>query len=142
VFRILLVEDSPGDVFLLREALQQAGLNYELTVIHDGEEALAFARSFSEPLAPDIPDLAVIDLNLPKVSGTEIIEAMRENGPLKDLPVAILTSSSAPWDRARAHSLGIQKYIAKPSDLEEYLKVGFILKELLLGKGLPAELGH
>jgi len=126
---ILLVEDNVGDVFLFREALSSAGLNCELTVISDGAEALEFVNNAAR--STGIPDLAVLDLNLPKVEGTEVLEAIRSNSELSHIPVAVMTSSPSPRDRARAVQLGAKRFITKPLDLEEFLHIGIVLRDLL-----------
>jgi CheY-like chemotaxis protein len=128
---ILLVEDNLGDVFLFREALKAAGVNYEITVISDGAEALRFVEDPNQYRGKRIPDLAVLDLNLPKVEGTEVLEAMRSNPDLTNVPVAVMTSSPSPRDRERAVQLGARRFITKPLDLDEFLKIGTVLKELL-----------
>jgi CheY-like chemotaxis protein len=128
---ILLVEDNLGDVFLFREALKAAGVDYEITVISDGAEALNFVVDPVQYRAKGIPDLAVLDLNLPKVEGTEVLEAMRSDPDLSSVPVAVMTSSPSPRDRERAVQLGARRFITKPLDLDEFLKIGTVLKELL-----------
>src|ERR1700722_6747250 len=97
---ILLVEDNPGDVDLLRLAFNSAELDCELTVLDDGGEALAFVRQEGKYAAVLMPDLAILDLNIPKNDGLEILEAMRENPTFAELPVAVLSSSSSPRERA------------------------------------------
>src|SRR5947207_2892468 len=92
--RVLLVEDNVGDVFLFREALASAGLVCDLTVISDGAEALDFVNNAAR--RDGIPDLAVLDLNLPKVEGTEVLEAIRSSRELAHIPVAVMTSSPSP----------------------------------------------
>ena len=131
VAHILLVEDNLGDVFLFREALKAAGVDYEITVINDGAQDLSFVEDPNQYGARGIPDLAVLDLNLPKVEGTEVLEAMRANPDLCKVPVAVMTSSPSPRDRERAVQLGARRFITKPLDLDEFLKIGSVLKELL-----------
>jgi CheY-like chemotaxis protein len=131
-FHILLVEDNAADIYLLRQALQSAGLTVELTVIEDGAEALAFARGQGKYGAVRIPDLAVLDLNLPKNGGTAVLEAMRQNQDLAHVPVAIMSSTASPREEARTKELGVKRFITKPPDLEEFLQIGQVLKEMLL----------
>jgi CheY-like chemotaxis protein len=131
-FRILLVEDNAADIYLFRQALQRAGLAFELTVINDGGHALAFARSEAEVFQTAAPDLLVLDLNLPKIGGCEVLEALRQNPNLSNLAVAIMTSSAASQDYEKCASLGVGRYIIKPLELEEFLRVGEIVKQVLL----------
>jgi len=131
-FRILLVEDNAADTYLLRRALKDAGLNVELTVIEDGAEALAFVRHEGKYAARPIPDLAVLDLNLPKLGGATVLHALRQNTDLCHVPVAIMTSSTGPREQVKAEELGDGRFITKPPDLEDFLKIGQVLKEMLL----------
>src|SRR5215471_4441512 len=94
-FRILLVEDNAADTWLLRKALQNAALNFELIQIEDGAEALAFVRGEGEYAGSVTPDLAVVDLNLPKNDGVEVLEALRKSKSFSNVPVVIVTSSTS-----------------------------------------------
>ena len=127
---ILLVEDNPADVGLLRLALKGAQVDCELTVLEDGAEALAFIRHHRNPDA-SVPDLAVLDLNLPKNGGLEVLEAIRANPAFSAVAVAILSSSSSPRERARIEEFGVDRFITKPLDLDGFLGIGSILKTLL-----------
>jgi CheY-like chemotaxis protein len=131
-FHILLVEDNGADIYLFRQALKAAGLNFELTVIENGADALAFARRQGEYAANSAPDLAVLDLNLPKGGGTSVLEAMRQSKDLERVPVFIMTSSAGPREQARAMELGVERFITKPPDLEDFLKIGHVVREVLL----------
>jgi CheY-like chemotaxis protein len=130
--RILLIEDNPADVYLLQRALDEVQLNFELTVIEDGADALALARQSGKYTAIVPPDLAIIDLNLPKHGGLEVLEEMRANPAFADLPVMILSSSSTPHERARMEKCRIRQFVTKPPDLEEYLRIGLVVKQLLV----------
>ncbi len=130
--RILVVEDNAADIYLLRLALAKAGLTVDLTVIEDGAEALVFARRQGKYAATPIPDLAVLDLNLPKLGGSAVLEAMRQNPELSHVPVAIMSSSEGPRDQTKVTELGIRRYITKPPGLEEFMHIGQVLKEMLL----------
>ncbi len=130
--KILVIEDNAADVGLLRLALDNADLTCELTVIEDGAEALAFFQYSGKYAGAQRPDLIVLDLNLPKYDGPEILEAMRANHAFDDVPVAILTSSASPHDRAKTEAFHIARYISKPPDLDEYLALGVVLKKLLV----------
>lgn len=126
--RLLVIEDNPADVELLRRALDGAQLDFELTVVDDGANALALLRPGAGTPAPD---LAIVDLNLPKHSGLEVIEEMRANPMFRDVPVVILTSSAAPRDRSSLEKFQIRKYIVKPADLDEYMRIGWQIREVL-----------
>ena len=132
---ILLVEDNPGDVALFRMALRNAGLDCDLTVIDEGGAAMAFVQGQGGREESRAPDLAVLDLNLPKNDGLEILAAMRGNQAFVEVPVAVLSSSSWSRDRAKLEGYRIARYITKPPDLDEFMSIGLILKELLLENG-------
>jgi CheY-like chemotaxis protein len=135
--RLLLVEDNPADVELLRYVLEQAGVQCDFTVVDDGGEALALVQQRGRYLDVPLPSLAIVDLNLPRYDGMEILEAMRGNRAFAGVPVLVMSSSSSPRDRARIEGLKVGRYITKPPDLDGYLRVGLIVKQLLeeSGKG-------
>ena len=135
IVRILVVEDNPADVELLRRALSHAGLHYQLTVIDDGADALALIRCGSEPSVA--LDLAILDLNLPKHSGMEVLEEMRSHRTFANLPVIILSSSSSLSDREKSETFGVRRYIVKPPDLDEFLRIGLHVKQLLVETKSP-----
>ena len=135
VSRILLVEDNDADVYLFRKALEAAALIFELTVLQDGAKALAFVRQQGSYSGRSVPDLVVLDLNLPKDGGIQVLRAIRENATFCNVPVAVVSSSASPQDRDETGKLGVNQYIPKPADLEEFLKIGQILKELLFTLG-------
>jgi CheY-like chemotaxis protein len=103
----------------------------ELTVIEDGAEALEFIRQLDNSLPSAIPDLTILDLNLPKTDGFEILQAMRAERVFAGVPVAVLSSSSSPRERARIDVFQVEQYITKPADLDEFMKIGQIVKSLL-----------
>jgi CheY-like chemotaxis protein len=129
---ILLVEDNPADMLLIREAIEEHDINCELVVVSDGEQAINFIQQI-ESAAEICPSLIVLDLNLPKKSGREVLRRLRESSECNHVPVAILSSSDAQKDREEAARLGAIRYIRKPSNLDEFMKVGEILKGILLG---------
>ena len=135
IFRILVVEDNPADVYLLRRALKQADVNYELKVIDDGAEALAFVRNHPH-IEKETFDLAVLDINLPTNNGIEVLAGIRQNGALSDMLVVVLTSSAAPLERSQVEQLRVARFITKPPELADFLKIGEMLKDVLLG-GAP-----
>ncbi len=130
-FRILLVEDNAADVYLFRKALQNAELHFELTVIGDGARAIEYARGEGEHEGKPVPDLTAIDLNLPKNDGIEVLEAIRAVERFADMPVVVISSSASPSPRLSGEHLRIARRISKPSDLDEYLRIGIVLKEIL-----------
>jgi chemotaxis family two-component system response regulator Rcp1 len=128
---ILLVEDNPGDIQLLRMALDAANLDWDLTVANDGRDALDFVQRRGKHVHAVLPELAVLDLNLPKNDGLDVLEAIRANPALAGIPVVILSSSSSPRDKLRVDRFQVSRFIAKPADLDEYLAIGWTLKEIL-----------
>jgi CheY-like chemotaxis protein len=125
---LLVIEDNPADVELLRRALAIAGVDYRMTVVEDGAEAIALFRPGA---GIALPDLVIVDLNLPKHGGFEIIERMRSNPEFAEMPVVILSSSSAPRDRSKMERFKVRRYIVKPADLEEFMGVGQQIRDLL-----------
>jgi len=128
---IFLAEDNSGDVELLRMALRDADVDCDLIVVADGREALDYVCGRGKYTNGDVPDLVVLDLNLPKNDGLEILEALRGNPAFSKVPVAIVSSSSAPQELVRMQSLGVDRFIPKPADLDQYLQIGGTLKGLL-----------
>src|SRR5437899_5382911 len=108
--QILLVEDTEPDVFLVREALRQAGLNFELKVFDDGEKAVDFIDALDRDNGQVCPHLVLLDLNLPKRTGEQVLERMRKSPRCGDLPVIIVTSSDSPKDKAQTARLGATEY--------------------------------
>jgi chemotaxis family two-component system response regulator Rcp1 len=131
---ILLAEDNPADAGLVRLALEEHGVEGELIVIEDGEKAIEFIQATEADEAAPCPDLAIVDLNLPKKPGREVLARMRMSERCRHIPVIILSSSDAERDRADAVQFGASRYIRKPSKLEEFLSLGLIFKALLSGR--------
>jgi len=134
VHRILLAEDNPGDVLLFREALRVCDLAYELIVAEDGEKALRLLENIGSPGNPAPPDLIVLDVNLPRHSGQEVLRWVRGNATLAAVPVIILTSSASPDDKTTATELGADLYVQKSSDLDEIFQIGHTVQDLLKRK--------
>jgi len=122
-FEVLLVEDSPGDVRLTREAFADAKVHINLNVASDGIEAMAFLRREGEYANVPRPDLILLDLNLPKKDGREVLGEIKESADLKSIPVVVLTTSAAEEDILRSYRLHANCYITKPVDLDGFLKV-------------------
>ena len=127
---MLLIEDNPADVFLVKEALRTHAVKFDMNWISDGEQALRVIDRFS-PAAP--PDIVVLDLNLPKVDGKELLARIRQNSVFNKTPVLILTSSDSPADRRETAALGATCYIQKPPTLNEFLALGGAIKEVAAG---------
>jgi CheY-like chemotaxis protein len=137
VQRILLAEDNPADVYLIREALKEHGVECAMQVASDGKEVLSLIAA--EPSGDEEFGLIILDLNLPRHDGIEILERLRESTRLAHVPVVVLTSSDSPQDRLVATHLGARRYLRKPSSLEQFLDLGATFRELLGQK--PAEKG-
>ena len=120
---VLLVEDSPGDVRLTREAFRDATVHIKLHVASDGTKAMAFLKREGEYADAPRPDLILLDLNLPKKDGRQVLEEIKESLLLKSIPVVILTTSSSEADILRSYMLHANCYITKPVGLEGFLKV-------------------
>jgi chemotaxis family two-component system response regulator Rcp1 len=121
---ILLVEDSPGDVRLTREALRDAKVSNNLYVARDGVEAMAFLRRETAEFAGcPRPDLILLDLNLPRKTGHEVLEEIKADQALRRIPVVILTTSQAEQDVLRTYDLHANCYISKPVDLDQFITV-------------------
>lgn len=121
---ILLVEDNPDDVELTRLAFAEAKIANRLVVVGDGAEALdyLFARGAHAGRDPvDLPSLVLLDLNLPKVDGREVLQAIRADETTRTLPVVVLTTSTEPFDVEASYALGVNSYIQKPVDFEQFV---------------------
>ncbi|CAN7373055.1 response regulator [Paenibacillus sp. LjRoot153] len=120
---ILLVEDNPGDIRLIVEVLKEGKIHNNLSVVEDGEEALAYLRREGSYRDAIVPDIILLDLNLPKINGTEVLAEIKKDPLLKYIPVIILTTSEAEQDILRAYDLHANCYINKPVNLEQFLTV-------------------
>jgi CheY-like chemotaxis protein len=120
---ILLVEDDPGDVLMTREAFQDYKLRNQLHVVSDGVDAMAFLRQEGEFTDEPRPDLVLLDLNLPRMDGREVLEAIKSDPELASIPVVVLTTSEAEDDVLRSYSLHANAYVTKPVDFERFIEV-------------------
>jgi two-component system, chemotaxis family, response regulator Rcp1 len=120
---ILLVEDSPADVDLTREALEDAKVRNNLSVVADGVEALAFLRREGRYADAPHPDLILLDLNLPRKDGREVLAEIKADSKLRRIPVVILTTSEAEQDIVASYNLHANCYVSKPVDLEQFIRV-------------------
>ena len=114
--RLLVVEDNPTDVMLLQEALRAAGHRHEPQIARDGEEAMSHLRGGGER-----PDLVLLDLNLPRKNGTEVLAEMRADEQLARIPVIVLTSSAAQQDIDECYARGANAFVVKPQDLDAFM---------------------
>jgi CheY-like chemotaxis protein len=120
---VLLVEDSPGDVRLTREALKDAKVHISLHVASDGIEAMAYLECEGPYVNATRPDLILLDLNLPRKDGRQVLKEIKESEKLRSIPVVILTTSSSEADVLQSYHLHANCYISKPVDLDGFLKV-------------------
>jgi chemotaxis family two-component system response regulator Rcp1 len=130
-FHIVLVEDAEPDVILVREALEQSGLEFDLRVFDDGEQGVDFVDNMDRDTTITRPHLFLLDLNLPKKSGGQILERVRQSPACAQVPVVILTSSDSQRDKAQAANLKATGYFRKPSRLDEFMKLGPYIRDLL-----------
>ncbi len=125
--RILVVEDNLPDVMLIGESLREQNIEFELTHYRDGEEALLKLHESRQPF-----DLIILDLNMPRIGGLEVLERLRREKEFATVPVMVLTSSLAPEEQSDARRLGASRYLKKPADLYEFLsEVGIMVRELM-----------
>jgi len=129
---VLLIEDNAGDVLLIKESLKEHGFSGKVSVISDGERAVLFMNEIDANADTPCPGLIVLDLNIPKRNGREVLKRIRESSSrCAHVPVVILSSSNAPVDREDTARLGASRYICKPSTLTKFMEVGALLKETL-----------
>ena len=120
---ILLVEDNPGDARLTLEAFKEGKVINNLSVVSNGVDALAYLRRDGQYANASVPDLVLLDLNLPKMDGREVLAAIKDDADLKSIPVVVLTTSASQDDVARAYGHHANCYITKPVDLDQFLRV-------------------
>jgi CheY-like chemotaxis protein len=120
---ILLVEDSKGDVGLIEEVFEEAKIRNNLHIAEDGEEAIQFLNNKGQFLDAPRPDIILLDLNLPKKDGREVLEEVKGDDNLKNIPIVVLTTSKAEEDILRSYNLHANAYITKPVDFNQFLKV-------------------
>ncbi len=120
---VLLVEDDPGDVLMTREAFAEHKVANRLSVVSDGVSALAFLRKEGEHAGAPTPDLILLDLNLPRMDGREVLAAVKADPELKQIPVVVLTTSEAEEDVLRSYALHANAYVTKPVDFDRFIDV-------------------
>src|SRR5262249_51304345 len=131
--RMLVGGDNRGDVYLIREALREHGVECSMQVASDGREVLTLIAGDNSAAAEEF-ELIILDLNLPRHDGIEILERLRESTRMAHVPVVVLTSSDSPQDRLVATHLGARRYLRKPSSLEQFLELGSVFRNLLNDK--------
>lgn len=121
---ILLVEDDPGDVFLIREAMKNSVFRFDIRVADNGEKALDYLYRRSAHAGAERPDLIVLDLNLPRINGLEVLREIKSVPELNTIPVIVLTTSKNEADASLCRELGASGFLSKPPSFEEFLEIG------------------
>jgi CheY-like chemotaxis protein len=129
---ILLVDDSPDDIMIAKRAIKECDIRNKVYVTYDGDEAIQFLRK--EGNYKDVPTLGlvILDLNMPKVDGFEVLETIKGDDKLKSIPIIVLTSSSRPEDIERAYQLGCNSFIVKPLSFEDFIEAMMEIKRYWL----------
>jgi CheY-like chemotaxis protein len=130
LLNIFLAEDNPGDVFLVRRALNQSHIPHELHVATDGQQALDYVEEMGKPGVP-CPDLLLLDVNLPKADGVRVLSEFRHHSQCTETPVIMVSSSDAPKDWERVAALGVDRYFCKPSELGAYMRLGGVVLDVM-----------
>jgi CheY-like chemotaxis protein len=125
----MLVEDSPADVFLVKKAIEEAGLAFSLEVANDGESAIQMVDRIDAGDAI-VPSVLLLDVNVPRKSGNEVLQRLRQSRRCGNIPVVVISSSDSPEDRRRACELGAREYFRKPSSLAEFMQLGALVRRL------------
>jgi DNA-binding response OmpR family regulator len=133
--RILVIEDNASDVFLLKRALNRQDLRYELIHLPTGGDALAFIRREGAHVDAATPDMILVDLNLSKYTGEEILREIRNARHLDGVPVCVWSSSRSRRDEELLKDLGVSQFITKPAGLDQFMEIGKVIKDLLTGSG-------
>jgi two-component system, chemotaxis family, response regulator Rcp1 len=117
----LMIEDNPGDVLLVKMGLKKIGLLLDLCIAEDGDKAIKILRKEGEFSSTPLPEMILLDLNLPKRDGIEVLSEIRNNPVLQDIPVIVFSSSGSPRDKERCGSLRVDRFITKPGKLTDYI---------------------
>lgn len=141
LLNILLIEDSPSDVRLVREALKENSVRVQMTVARDGVEAMDYLHQVERGTA-ERPDLVLLDLNLPRKNGREVLAEVKGSPELRQIPVLVMTSSRSDEDIQQAYNLNCNCYITKPSDLNEYVKVVRAIEDFWFATATLPYAGH
>lgn len=129
---VLIVEDNEADVFLIQEAIENAGLAVSLHVVKDGEQAGRFFELADQDLTIPCPALVILDINLPKKQGSEVLKQMRQSSRFGNASVLVVSTSESARDREQMDKLGADRYFRKPSGYDQFMQLGEIVKTLLL----------
>lgn len=141
-YQIWIAEDNPADVYLIEEALRRHDFAYGLAIAGNGEDMLNMIARMEQDLSENCPDLFLIDLNLPRRSGAEILARIRQSQRCAQVPTIVITSSDSPQDRAQARELGASYYFRKPADLEKFMAIGGVVRKFLeSAEGAPQPVG-
>ncbi|MDB5279895.1 MAG: response regulator receiver protein [Ferruginibacter sp.] len=122
-FHILLVEDNEGDILIATEAIEQMGRVNKISITRDGDEAIKFLAIILDAAIKNLPDIILLDINLPKKNGYEVLEFIKRNEHLKHIPVIVLSTSSNPKDVRRAYNQHANCFITKPDEISDYFKI-------------------
>jgi two-component system response regulator len=133
IVNVLLVEDDPGDVLLVREAFAERELGEKLEVVGDGVEAMRYVRGEGDYATRERPDLILLDLNLPRKSGAEVLAELKGDAALATIPVIVLTTSEAEEDVLRAYRRHVNAYITKPADFARFREIIHRLDDFFVG---------
>jgi two-component system response regulator len=133
---VLLIEDSPADAMLLKIALDEAGFDYNLTAFRDGASAVEYVRAQSKDSG--LPDIILLDINVPKVNGLDVLKEIRRVDRFVKIPVLVLSSSQSPREQSALLSVTDVRFEIKPSDLDGYLELGRTIRSVLTGDGASA----
>jgi chemotaxis family two-component system response regulator Rcp1 len=128
---ILIVEDNPGDVFLIRRAIEAANVHADLRVVHDGEQAIRFFDEVDADAGMPCPALVILDINLPRKHGGEVLQHMRQSHKCCNAIVLVVSTSDSPRDREEMKKLGANDYFRKPSEYADFMKLGAVIQTLL-----------
>jgi len=129
--RIAVIEDNPTDMYILQKVLEKAQLHFVIDHLEDSEEAIRFLLRQGKYLHAPSPDLIILDLNMPRVSGAEVMARIREDPIIQTIPVIVLTTSDTLEDKRQMAELGVVRYLTKSSNLADYLIIGETIKEFL-----------
>jgi len=128
---ILIVEDNRADLFLIRESIANAHVDAEIHVVSDGEMAIRWLDHADQDLTAPCPSLVILDINLPKKPGREVLGALRRSRRSAGTAVVVVTSSDSERDRAEMQALGVSEYFRKPSEYDSYMKLGELVRDVL-----------
>ena len=128
---VLVVEDNPTDVFVIKEVLERCGPDLVVRLVTNGQDALQYFQELTRDEKAPCPALVLLDLNLPKVTGIEVLRALRSSLRCSGIPVIVVTSSSAETDRVAAQQLGAEAYFQKPTELTRYMELAELIKRVL-----------